>query len=380
MRKDSLRLKKQLLGNLALTLVSIAVTLGIAEAGLRLFARNLASEPVTSNQYNFYRYDPVLGWSNLPGARGVFARPEFSYDLRINSFGLRGDEISMTKPEGVRRVAVLGDSFVWGIGAADPELFTNLLAAALPSTEVLNFGVAGYSLVQYHLLTGKVLSFDPDVVVISFCLGNDFEDAVFWQRYDYYKPFARLDDNDQLVIDGYPIPDVKRFPTRYDSGARAWLHDRSFLLRLAGNLAARYDGGRTALEQRGPADFVDGDIYLQPDKSSTRHVVRINARLLQEISTAYRARGIPVIVLAAPTKCELGQCYSLKDRSDASRRLLQEAVSGLPVTYIDPGDGFGEGDFWSDDAHWRPAGHRKIAGALLPAVTAALTAREDPAR
>ena len=70
----------------------------------------------------------MLGWSNIPDARGVFSRAEFSYELNINSLGLRGAEITPDKPAGIRRVAVLGDSFVWGIGAADDELFTTLLA------------------------------------------------------------------------------------------------------------------------------------------------------------------------------------------------------------------------------------------------------------
>ena len=225
-------MKKPRLGNLILVFFSTAITLLIAEFGLRLLAPNLASEPVTSNQYNFYRYDPVLGWSNIPDARGTFSRAEFSYELNINSLGLRGAGITTEKPVGTRRIAVLGDSFVWGIGAAEPELFTTLLAESLPATQVLNFGVAGYSPIQYHLLTDKVLALDPDLVIISFCLGNDFADAVYWNRYDYYKPYARLDESGQLLIDGYPIPDIKRFPGRHDSGPFAWMHEHSYLFRL----------------------------------------------------------------------------------------------------------------------------------------------------
>ena len=103
--------------------------------------------------------------------------------------------------------------------------------------------------------------------------------------------------------------------------------------------------------------------------------MQINARLLEKIAVAYQARGIPVIVLAAPTKCELGQCYTLEDRSDAARGLLKRAVAGLPVTLVDPGDSFDSTDFWRKDAHWNAAGHRKIAEALLPAVSDALADR-----
>lgn len=368
-------LKKQLLGNLVLVFLSTAITLLIAEFGLRLLAPNLASEPVTSNQYNFYRYDPVLGWSNIPDARGTFSRAEFSYALNINSLGLRGAGITTEKPAGTRRIAVLGDSFVWGIGAAEPELFTTLLADSLPATQVLNFGVAGYSPIQHHLLTDKVLALDPDLVIISFCLGNDFADAVYWNRYDYYKPYARLDESGQLLIEGYPIPDIKRFPGRHDSGPLAWMHEHSYLFRLVDRFTRGLGGGLERFGQKGPEGFEESDIYLQPDKPTTTRVMQINAMLLQKISAAYQARGIPVIVLAAPTKCELGQCYTLEKRSDAARKLLAQAVAGLPVTLVDPGDSFDSTDFWRKDAHWNAAGHRKIAQALLPAVREALPDR-----
>ncbi|MBL8198155.1 MAG: SGNH/GDSL hydrolase family protein, partial [Chromatiales bacterium] len=80
-------------------------------------------------------------------------------------------------------------------------------------------------------------------------------------------------------------------------------------------------------------------------------------------------------VLAAPTKCERGPCYTREKRSDAARRLLKRAGTGLPVTLVDPGDSFDGTDFWRKDAHWNAAGHRKIAEALLPAVSDALADR-----
>jgi hypothetical protein len=48
----------------------------------------------------------------------------------------------------------------------------------VPNAQVLNFGVPGYGPIQDHLLTEKVLSFEPNAVVIAFGLGNDFVDNV----------------------------------------------------------------------------------------------------------------------------------------------------------------------------------------------------------
>jgi lysophospholipase L1-like esterase len=373
----SLPLWKRIVFNLILLSIPALLTLGAVEFLLRRLAPDLAGEPVTSNQYNFYRYDALLGWSNTPGSRGVIARSEFSYDLSINSLGLRGPEITVEKPQGVRRIAVLGDSFVWGIGASDPELFTTQLQQRIPGTEVLNFGVSGYGPVQYQLLTEQVLRLAPDAVVIGFCLGNDFADSVMWRRYGYYKPYALIDRNGELVIEGFPIPNVKRFPSRYDSGLLGWLHERSYLFRLANKHALGLVGRMEFFGQKGLADFDENqaDVYLAPDKPSVKEAVRITGRLLERITQAYAARGIPVIVLAVPSACEMGRCFDIGKRTDASRKALREAVGALPVTFIDPTEALTEADFWVKDGHWRLSGHNKIADALEPGVRAALSRR-----
>lgn len=365
---------KRHLGNAALMLAATLLTLGAAEIALRLFTRDLAGEPITGNQYQFYRYDPVLGWSNKPGTRGRFERAEFSYDMRINAHGLRGDEVPLAKPVGKKRVAVLGDSFTWGIGASDDEIYTTLLERALPGVEVLNFGVSGYGPIQYHLQTEKVLSFAPDAVVIAFCLGNDFVDNVFWQRYRYYKPFARLDETGALVTDGYPIPNVKRFPSAHDRGLAKALHDRSFLFRLLDRTVLGLVGQLANYGQKGPKFSEDQlDLYRAPDSPETAAVVRVNAALFEQITAAYAAKGVPVVVLAAPSKCEFGACFAdLKGPNDAARKLLAKSLAGLPLALVDPTASLTLDDFWARDGHWRPSGNRKVAAALLPALRKAL--------
>jgi hypothetical protein len=368
----------RLTGKVAIMLVATLIAIGAAEIGLRLFAGDLAGEPVTGNQYQFYRYDPELGWSNQPGARGTFERSEFSFELAINSHGLRGPEITREKPPGAKRVAVLGDSFTWGVGASQADLYTTLVERALPNAQVLNFGVSGYGPIQYFLQTGKVLAFDPDVVVIAFCLGNDFVDNVFWQRYRYYKPFARLDDAGELVIDGYPIPNVKRFPNKYDTGFVKALHDGSYLFRLLDKTLLGLVGSLGNYGQRGPqVSENQKDMYVKPlDAPENDQLVRINAKLLGRIAAAYTARGIPVVVLAVPTKCEFGDCFpDLKEPTDATHRALRRSTEGLPLTLIDPTPSLTLADYWVKDGHWRPSGHRKVADALIPALRNALDKR-----
>ena len=354
--------------NSALVVAAVLMSAALFEFGLRWFGAGFAPEPVTGDQYEFYRFDPELGWSNAPNVRAVFARKEFAYDVRINSLGLRGPEIGLTKPAGVRRVAVLGDSYAWGIGARESELFATLIEQAIPDSQVLNFGVSGYGPVQYELLTGRVLEFAPEVVVIAFCLGNDFADNVFWRRNDYYKPFARIDERGALVVEGYPLPKVHRFRHLPGGGPASWLYDNSTVVRMVDSVLLSAVVRLDDFGQIGP-DFREdeSDLYRRPDAPAVDQVLAVYRKLFEQIAAKYQARGISVVVLAVPTKCELGTCFP-DAKADAARLALARSLETLPLTLIDPTATYSLDDFWSRDGHWRPSGHRKAADALVPTI------------
>jgi lysophospholipase L1-like esterase len=102
--------------------------------------------------------------------------------VRTNSFGLRGPETSLAKPEGVFRIAVLGDSWAFGWGVREGEPFPEVLAALLNRqagggrVEVLNFSVWAYNTLQERaVLRKKALAFDPDLVLVAYNV-NDVEE------------------------------------------------------------------------------------------------------------------------------------------------------------------------------------------------------------
>lgn len=95
--------------------------------------------------------------------------------MRSNSIGFRTHEIPKTKPAGVYRIFLLGDSTTFGWGVDQEDRFSNLLEeklnAAQDSTqfEVYNFGIPGYS--SYHgkkLFDHYVLRYDPDMMILTF--------------------------------------------------------------------------------------------------------------------------------------------------------------------------------------------------------------------
>ncbi|MFH1999197.1 MAG: hypothetical protein ABIK28_05930, partial [Planctomycetota bacterium] len=85
-----------------------------------------------------------------------------------------GPEFTARKPEGTRRIAVIGDSFVFGWGADDAQTLPAHMQAILDEYssgadrfEVINCGVPGYHAGQMkERLQRKVFGLDPDLLVL----------------------------------------------------------------------------------------------------------------------------------------------------------------------------------------------------------------------
>ena len=107
--------------------------------------------------------------------RTLFGKP-----FLTNEFGMHDDPVTLEKPDGTFRVAVLGSSIDMGWGVAYQDTYIHQLQEWLNSHaarmglvpgrrfEVLNFGVAAYSPMQrLETLRTKVMAFEPDLVIYS---------------------------------------------------------------------------------------------------------------------------------------------------------------------------------------------------------------------
>ena len=158
---------------LACTLLLLASAL---EVGTRLF---------TSITPPLLEKDPVIGKRYRKSYQATVYVPEANrmIELRFNRHGFRGPDRPMEKPAGVRRVAVLGDSFVASVGVDEEDTMVARVERMLNSShpdaewEVMNFGVSGSGLGQeLNLYRKLVREFDPDVVLGAFFVGNDLAD------------------------------------------------------------------------------------------------------------------------------------------------------------------------------------------------------------
>ncbi len=161
-------------------------------------------EPGHERTGHRYLYDPRLGWRNIPGWEATTNGKK----LTINSRGLRDREYALAKPAGVRRVLVLGDSYTWGYGVANDEIYTEVLERSLAArgqvVQVINSGVSGWGTDQEYLfLEAEGMAYQPDVVVLALFLINDPENNANSVQYGLSKPlFSDL----KLTLANVPVP------------------------------------------------------------------------------------------------------------------------------------------------------------------------------
>ncbi len=104
-------------GRVLLLAWSILASLTLAELLLRIGRER---EPF------FHVYDPIVGSRLCPGIEG-----RYDYEggalVRINRHGLRGPDYPKIRPEGVFRIAILGDSYTEALQVSDDQAFWSIL-------------------------------------------------------------------------------------------------------------------------------------------------------------------------------------------------------------------------------------------------------------
>jgi hypothetical protein len=218
-----------------------ALVLG-AEGLLALLDRGDLTDATSSGIDRLHQYSTVYGWEPRPGRYVEGGRV-----VTINEHGYRG-RAAGSPDRARRRVVVLGDSVAFGLYVADDETFAAALDTRDNGLEAYNLAVQGYGPAQALLRLERLgLSLEPDVVVLSFCLANDFADAMlptFLFDARHRQPFFTLADGRLVHHD-----DHLRLGLRERTAL--WLRDHSRLHRRFLSPPVAPDGARgTWVERR----------------------------------------------------------------------------------------------------------------------------------
>lgn len=110
---------------------------------------------------------------NLPNFSYWHKTSEYKINIRTNSKGIRADrEIPYAKPDGVKRIVVLGDSFGMGYEVSLEDSFLNVLEKTLnyagKKVEIVNLSVSGHgNAEELIMLQHEGLKYSPDLVLLA---------------------------------------------------------------------------------------------------------------------------------------------------------------------------------------------------------------------
>jgi hypothetical protein len=261
-------------------------------------------------------FSSAYGWAGRPGAVAPMGGGRVTLDGR----GYRGRELALPKSGDRTRVIVLGDSIAFGYGVSDEEAFPYLLTVRNNRIEAGNLGVEGYGPGQELLvLLRDGLREDPDVVVLAFCLRNDFVDAVLpVALYDGTTPRPRY----RLVGGKLMLDDTA---VRRSGAGRAlqWLGDHAHLFNRLSALVPLPEG---------PEDVGWRD-RKQEVLRDEEYAFQLTLALVMEMENVCRRHGITFLVATFPN----GLGYAMK-RDLADR--FHESLKAEGVWVVDVGARF----------------------------------------
>ena len=382
----------------ALVVAGLAAGAALGEVALRLAfpsyrARFRTYTLAESERGKFARYHSALGWAGIPGAEGTFEWLDCRHHVRQNRHGWRGPAREPGSPRAAR-LAVLGDSFVWGFGVEDDEIFTQVLEEGSPTpAEVVNMGVSGYGTDQ-ELLAWRAAGREwrPERVLLAVTTYTDLYDNVFPERYGYPKPFFLLGPGGSLALENVPVPPRPGawadgpVAVRYSSGRLVGgLAARSAVVSLVLEAASRRPSLRRALEAHdvvpprlGGHDW-ERDLYRQPLDRRHEAAWSLLLALVRELRREVESGGASLSVLLVPSVVQVYPDLWTEFAAagpgaldpDLPNRILGGSLRREGIAVVDPLPALREAGrtnpnlYFPANRHWTADGHRLVAEVLL---------------
>lgn len=373
------RIPGALFRRVAIRVIMVALAIALTCGAAELFVRLYHPHPLKPDETHLlFRHHDALGHAFIPGKEAIACAPyQFIQKIKINAHGMRDVETSRKKPDDVKRIATVGDSFTAGLEVKPHQVFTEVMERELGAGwEVLNFGVPGYStLHEYLYLRDSILDFDPDIVLLVFYLRNDLDEM----QGHYYNerrngPLADLDDNGSLTIKNIPVPKPagllrdeapRPFFQITDSHLFNFIHLRLKVReKILVNSYPEVRHFNPALTPRLDKDY------------------RLLDALMGEFSELCRSRNIPLVLVYAPTIVQVypddywvpvQRSQNLPGDYDVSmpNMRVRKIAEQREIPFLDLTPGLRERSergtplYFTWNQHWNQHGHQAVANDIL---------------
>jgi len=341
-------------------LLILVITLALLEVVLRLFDML----PVHRNPLSgFHSPDSTLGWIGTPNYHGRFKSIDFDIIIEHDEMGLRrATRETRSIDSDAEHIVFLGDSFTWGWGVENDEVFTEQLQNRLgDAAQIHNFGVNAYSTAQELLMLEKhALLTEPDTVVVMF-FSNDLNENT--DAKEGRRPWFELIDN-ELQPRNQPVK-------RPSVGAFKLFMQRSVALSQLKHAFYQIRDSLEGKEGNKPAAEL-------PQESYSEEKWRLLNALLKELQTRCK-EATPVCqlqIVYIPTREEVITFKAHGTSAIASR--VGAICDAAGIRFLDLSRGLykvwqdsaiGEPDatpiYLPVDGHWDVAGHAAVANILF---------------
>lgn len=360
-----------MLKNLLLALFSLFFTLFLAEVCLQIYTapKQITAEEKEKSDWAvvpervWTEYHPQLGWYHQKNRTVELKKRGIDTMVHTNSAGFRGQrEYALEIPPGKKRMLVLGDSFAFGFGVADQEVFTAVMESLDPDLEVLNLGVPGYGIDQMSVAYQEIASrYKADYVLLAIFPEDFWRSTRAFADSGHAKPYYTLDGSGKLQLQNVPVPaqfalKTNQYPELIAGSPLQSFLRRSILFKMAEKAFIR----------------LGKNLGLVDPSTETEWV--IGRAILEDLTGRIRARGQKPLMMIVPPDRWMNSDRSTSLEKSMIRFAGQAGVPLInmrPLLYEKVQAGSLEDYYIEGDGHWTALSHRLAAEAVLESLSRA---------
>ncbi len=332
------------------TTVIALITLSLGEIALRIYNHYNPSFVFYSGSYNRFRGKPFAN----------------DWNFKLNSLGFKDKEFTK-KTENAYRILGIGDSFSYGVVPYENNYLTLIesqLQQTYPYSEVLNMGIPSTGPRDYlSLLLNEGMAYQPDMVLLSFFTGNDFDkikDVKFYEH-SYIASLLHYITNLRPKYEGIAL----HGEGQYCDECPTFAHDEYLKIESQRSLIYRRDNSDFDNSIEGAISDLSRIKYICDKDGIALLVVIIpdEVQVNRELRREMREAHFPNVAL--------DQWNNTRPNNS-----LSDTFEKLGIEYIDLYERFSSASserlYKPRDSHWNIAGNQLAADVIAKAIQAHL--------